>query len=668
LDERSEQLAVHLAESGLRCGQVAGLMMERSPDIIIAILAILKTGAAYVPIDPQLPGTRIKAMLESTKAALVVINEPTAVSSELGVTLIDMAATETWAGKGDCKDIVISPEDLCYILYTSGSTGTPKGAQIRHNSVVNLISSLANRYELSPAEDKILLFSNIVFDASVMQMWLALLYGNTLVIPSYETLLDENAFNSVLEESGVTHLFMTPSFLENIDFRPNAALKRIEIGGEALKPTLLAKIPEEIALYNCYGPTEATVMATSGMVTRGKGEASKISLGTPLHNTNLLILDQDRQLVPMGVDGELYIGGLGVGNGYINDEKLTAKSFVPNPFAPKQIIYRTGDIVRREKEGTISFVGRKDDQVKFRGYRLELGDIENCLRSLDFVKEALVILRTDFGQDYLAAYIIPDDPSLVLDQDMTQELKKQIVKQLPPYMVPQHFTLMEAFPLTLSGKLDKRKLPVPEQTADEITDTPATDTELKVRSIWSAVLNIPEEKISIEANFFTLGGHSLKAAFLINSINETFGVNVSLKEFFARQDVSSLSAYIDGLERSDVISVPKAADATDYPLSSAQKRLYFLHAFDGESLAYNLTQTFIFRGNVDLPKVNETLSRLVARHESLRTAIRLVDGEPRQFIVAQPDFQVEVFESEAACLAGLVRPFDIEKAPLFRAG
>ena len=669
LDERSEQLAAHLIAHGLTSRQVAGVMMERSPDVVIAILAILKAGAAYLPIDPQLPESRIKTMLDSTQSGMVVINESTPAVSYLDAQLIDMSAAETWTSQGDCKDIAIAPEDLCYILYTSGSTGAPKGAQIRHGSVVNLIRSLATRYEMDPTDDKILLFSNIVFDASVMQMWLALLHGNTLVIPPYETLLEENAFNSMLEDRGVTHLFMTPSFLENIDFQANTALKRIEIGGEALKPTLLAKIPREVLLYNCYGPTEATVMASNGLVDRGEDEASKISLGAPLHHINLLILDQDRQMVPMGVPGELYIGGRGVGNGYINDPELTSKSFVPNPYAAGETIYRTGDIVCREKDGTISFVGRKDDQVKFRGYRLELGDIENSLRAMDFIKEALVILRTDFGQDYLAAYLIPDDSSVALDESLIARIKAHIASQLPPYMVPQHFTMMESFPLTLSGKLDKRKLPIPSQEADsDRYATATTETELQVRKIWSQVLNLPEEKISIDANFFTLGGHSLKAAFLVNSINEAFELDLSVKDFFARQDVKSFSAYIDRLDRSGAVSIPQAPEATDYPLSSAQRRLYFLHAFDGESMAYNMPQAFTLSGKVDLQKVEDALSRLVDRHESLRTAIRVVNGEPRQFIEEQPGFEIEVFESEAAALSGFVRPFDITSAPLFRAG
>jgi amino acid adenylation domain-containing protein len=528
LNEKVNQLANHLMENGVKAHMVVALKMERSLEMIIGLLAILKTGAAYLPIDPSLPGQRILQMLEDSKTMHLLTDEDEQNSYKQFVNVINVHHPEIERCNKNNVRVLINPADVAYVIYTSGSTGKPKGVMIMHSAVINLIASQAELFKITP-EERILQFSTIGFDASVEQLWLALLTGAALVLVNKDVITDQGMFNEFLSENHITHLHATPSFLENITLDKHDELKRIISGGEECKVSLAKRLCKEYVFYNEYGPTETTVTATVKQVTEADTTAIKISIGKPIHNTQAYILGRYKELLPEGTRGELYIGGAGLAKGYLYDEALTQERFVSNPFINGEKIYHTGDIAGWMPDGTLEFFGRIDNQVKLRGFRIELGEIENHLVKYELIKEVVVVLLEQEQQ--LVAYYVSENEIL------TADLKHFLYGELPEYMVPSYFVHLQALPLTISGKLNKKALPVPQLSREPEYVAPSNEVEEKLAEIWAEVLKLEKGIIGTNRNFFELGGHSLRAMVLANKIFKELNVSIPLKEIFEKPTI-----------------------------------------------------------------------------------------------------------------------------------
>jgi amino acid adenylation domain-containing protein len=528
LNEQVNQLAHHLIAKGVKAQAVVALKMERSLEMIIGLLAILKTGAAYLPIDPSLPGQRILQMLRDSKAVYLLTEESEQNNYNQYVDVINVHHPEVERCNRNNLQVTINPADVAYVIYTSGSTGKPKGVMVMHGSVINLIVSQTELFKITP-EERILQFSTIGFDASVEQLWLALLTGAALVLVDKDVITDQGMFNAFLSENHISHLHATPSFLENITLEKQDELKRVISGGEECKVPLAKRLCKDYIFYNEYGPTETTVTATVKQVTEADTTAIKIPIGKPIHNTQAYVLGKHKELVPEGTRGELYIGGAGLAKGYLYDEILTQEKFVNNPFINGEKIYHTGDIARWMPDGTLEFLGRIDNQVKLRGFRIELGEIENQLAKYEPVKEAVVVLREQEQQ--LVAYYVSEK------EISTTDLKDFLYGELPEYMVPTYFVHLEALPLTASGKLDRKALPVPQLSMELEYVAPTNEIEEKLAEIWAEVLKLEKGMIGTNRNFFELGGHSLRAMVLANKIFKELNVSIPLKEIFEKPTI-----------------------------------------------------------------------------------------------------------------------------------
>ncbi|UII31954.1 non-ribosomal peptide synthase/polyketide synthase [Fulvivirga ulvae] len=662
LNEKANQLANHLRRQGIGEGDIVGISLDKTVELFIGIIGILKTGAAYLPLDPAHPESRnLHIIRESGLVNLITNNANVEVyQKHISITDIDGEAIK----QEDEKDLTlsISEESMVYTLYTSGSTGNPKGVMIRHSAVVNLVTSQTRRFGINK-HDRILQFSTIIFDASVEQMWLALLNGAALVLPDKNALSDNVRFNNYLNAHQVTHIHATPSFLETIELDNSTTVKRVVSGGEECRRQIANKFYGLCEFYNEYGPTETTVTSTIKHITEeSKG---RISIGRPLDNTSIFILDKNRKLVPKGVKGELYIGGEGLASGYLNNKVLTSAKFVNNPYQPETLIYSTGDLVRWNPEGDLEFFGRLDHQVKVRGFRIELGEIEHQLATHELISEAVVIAFEKSGDRQLVAYYVAEQPL------EPETMKNYLSHLLPEYMVPVKYIRLEAMPLTASGKADRKYLPDPGIVTEAYT-SPASDLERKLVSIWAEVLKLDSDQISVTRSFFELGGHSLRAIALVNKLFKELSVEVPLREVFRHQAIRTLAQYILSKDQSVFSAIEKAEPRAYYPLSAAQRRLYFLYEFDKASLAYNMPQVVKFKGGLNRVQLQSALEQLIGRHESLRTSFVMIDDEPRQKIHTAVDFRIEYYRAHDEDVQGIVRefirPFDLGEAPLLRVG
>ncbi|MGB5978790.1 MAG: amino acid adenylation domain-containing protein [Cyclobacteriaceae bacterium] len=660
LDERANQFANVLADNGVAPNDTVGLMVNRSPEMIIGILGIMKAGAAYIPMDISLPEERLTFMLKEAGAEVILTDTPEAYSLS-GSKVIDL---KDEAFNGHSSDgIVRKTGILAYILYTSGSTGTPKGVMVPHSSVVNYIFSQTDQYGISE-EDNILQFTNLTFDPSVEQIWLALINGCKLTLVEKEIIADADSFVEFVLAEGITHLHATPSYLEMLTFPSYGSLRRVVSGGEVCKPALISKFVPNINFYNKYGPTETTISSTIAIV--DKVGHSTVPIGKPIANTSIYILDKVMNLLPIGAIGEICISGTGLSAGYVNNDELTASVFVDNPYVKGEKIYRTGDLGKWLPDGSVEYVGRIDEQVKVRGFRVEPGEISHTLNNLEGVKTSVTIALVINGERALVSYYTADSAI------STASLKQQLSNTLPPYMIPAFLVHIEEMPLTSNGKVNKKLLPVPDISQQVKYISPATQTEKQLARIWSEVLNIPYDTISKEANFFELGGHSLKATVLANKVRKGLKVNISLQAIFTNQRLIELASFVDEQIVSEFEEIIPAGEKEGYTLSSAQLRMYLLHELDNNSLAYNIPQFVRLEGNLDKNKLQTTFNELVSRHEILRTSFVSTDAGPVQQIQTGLDLPIEWYhasdEELSAITTTFVRPFDLGKVPLIRLG
>jgi amino acid adenylation domain-containing protein len=545
LNKKANQLASYLRELGIGPGVFVGVCMERSVDMAIALLGVLKAGGAYVPLDPHFPADRIEFMLEDSHSG-VLITQSHLRGDIGGFSGVVVCLDSDWEAISKERDgdpaTQAGPDDLAYVIYTSGSTGKPKGVQISHRALVNFLCSMQREPGMTAA-DSLLSVTTMSFDIFGLELYLPLITGARVVMAERDDTLDGSRLTGLLKKHGVTVMQATPStwrLLIESGWSGHGGLKAL-CGGEAFPPDLVGALLERCReLWNLYGPTETTIWST---VHRIESEEAPVSIGHPIANTQVYILDKTLQLVPTGVVGELHIGGDGLSRGYLNRPELTAERFIAHPFIqePGARIYKTGDLARYRPDGTIECLGRIDHQVKLRGFRIELGEIEASLKEVEGVGNCVVVLREDRPGDHrLVAYYVRREGVAV----PLSKLRSHLQLKLPDYMVPQHFMELSSIPLTPNGKVDRKALPKPE--ADGALEqgyvAPRTDTEEKVAAIWQEVLNCG--KVGVHDNFFELGGHSLLATRIISLVNSEFNIELPLRSLFESPTVSSLAEAI----------------------------------------------------------------------------------------------------------------------------
>ncbi|MFA8437278.1 MAG: amino acid adenylation domain-containing protein, partial [Marinifilaceae bacterium] len=660
LNKRSNRLARYLVNQGVLKESYVGVLIDRSIELYIALLGILKTGRAYIPIDPTIPESRIEYLVKDSDVKIVLTDRNTKLP---GVEKVINYSLIEW----NCSSVVdlkldVSPTLPAYVIYTSGSTGVPKGVVVNHRNVVNLFCSQVNEFGVKK-DERIFQFSTISFDASVEQICLALLTGATLVGVEKSILQDMKQVEKLLCKQLVTHLHSVPSYLNDMDFENLKDLRRVLAGGDRFPKELVSKL-EGYLFYNKYGPTETTVTSTELKVTRGVNELGILSIGKPLANTQVYILDKLHNLQPIGVPGELCISGEGVANGYLNNPALTAEKFIVHPFIKGERLYRTGDLARWLPDGNLEFLGRIDHQVKIRGFRIELGEIENILLQHENVTDCVVTVCEESAEKSLCAYVV------LLEVGDVEELRSYLSGFLPDYMVPSYFMKLDVLPHTNSGKVNRKALPALEIKAGDNYVGPSNDLEERMVTIWSEVLGVAPDVISVTANFFAIGGHSLKASVLTGRIHREIGVKFPLRDVFIYSTIREQVNHIHPCRKSDFISIPHAPIQDYYPLSSAQKRLFLLHQMEPGSIAYNMPYTIPLDPEIDKCRIEDVFRQIISRHESFRTSFDMRGDVPVQRIEKQVSFKMEELTIEnsdgAKTRETFVQPFDLSKAPLLR--
>jgi amino acid adenylation domain-containing protein len=542
LDEAANQLAHYLLSIGIKSGTHIGIYLERSPEMLVALLAVLKTGAVYIPLDPAFPEQRLYFMLSDAQVAVLLTQSvlPRLEAPNLTTCCLDTLKPLLAGYPITNPAIPIALEQIAYVLYTSGSTGQPKGVQILHKSVVNFLQAMQTAPGLSP-HDTLLAVTTLSFDIAALELFLPLSVGAKLVIACQNT--DPQQLMTTLECQQVSVMQATPAtwrLLRLAGWQGNSGLKAL-CGGEALDADLARQLIERVGqVWNLYGPTETTIWSAVQQVGLNQTQQNTMPIGRPLANTQFHVLDAQLQPVPLGVEGELYIGGMGVAQGYWNRPDLTAERFVPNPFEPSARLYKTGDRVRYRPDGTLDYLGRSDDQVKLRGFRIELGEIEATLRQHPSVQQAVVVVQPD--ADRLIAYLTLDDAGH--DSPSLDTMRTFLAVNLPHYMIPAVFVPLKTFPLTPNGKLDRRALPHPENHRPALENAyvmPQTTAEQTIAQIWQQILNL--EQIGIHDNFFDLGGHSLLLVKAHSQLRVQFP-HLLLLDFFRYPTISSLAAHL----------------------------------------------------------------------------------------------------------------------------
>jgi len=715
LNARANQLAHYLQKLGVGPDVLVGICAERSLEMIVGLLGILKAGGAYVPLDPGDPGERLAFMIEDAHLPVLLTQE------HLKVKLAAYEGECLCLDSGwkvivedDRHDLAptVTAENMAYVIFTSGTTGKPKGAMITHRGVRNRLLWMQETYRLTTS-DRVLQKTPFSFDVSVWEIFWPLLNGACLVVAPPGGHKDGAYLVNVIAEQQITVIHFVPSmlsaFLEYPDLARCRSLRLVFCSGEVLPLNLQGRFFAQIdaGLHNLYGPTEAAIDVTFWECQRGSHLLS-VPIGRPIGNTQIYLLDRRLQPVPIGVSGEIYIGGDGVGHGYLNRPALTAEKFIANPFSdePGSRLYRTGDLARYLPDGNIEFLGRIDNQVKLRGHRIELGEIEACLDQYPGLRESAVVLEngvtgrpsdadtregknpTEPGRSIknprsdsrLIAYVVPKQ----FPKPSDAELRAYLKEKLPEYMIPSVFIAITALPLTPSGKMDRHALPPPDGErpglADEFT-APRTDLEELVAQVWREILQ--REQIGVYDNFFELGGHSLLATRVTARLRANFNIDLPVRRLFEFPTVAGLSARVEELLKSDsrTVTPPVAPVPRDrvIPASFSQQRLWFLREIDPGSTAYNISSAFFICGPLESGTLEAALNAVIARHEILRTIFHVVDGAPVQNILPSLELKLPVTDLEALpegmredkareiALEEACKPFDLRSGPLLRA-
>jgi amino acid adenylation domain-containing protein len=681
LNRKSNRPAQFLRSKGVLPDTIVGIIIERSLEMITGILGILKSGGAYMPVNPDYPGDRIRLILRDSGTRFLVTDRPEVEGIDFAGEVVHIGDEVSYPGTGNIKnlDIVNTPLDLVYVIYTSGSTGTPKGTLIEHRSVVNILENLEELYPLKEY-GAYLLKTNYMFDVSVTELFGWIFGEGKLVILEAGKEGDSEVIAAVVRCGNVTHINFVPSmlkvFLDSLAEDKKGipeSLEYVLAAGEAF-PESLAKraalLGTAVRFENIYGPTEATIY-TTGYSLDLREEIDKVPIGKPLHNTWNYIIDESLHLQALNISGELCIGGVGLARGYLNRPELTRDRFINNPFIKGERLYRTGDLTRWLPDGSIEYLGRMDHQVKIRGFRIELEEIENQLLSHEKVKEVVVTAgKLEDGDNYLCAYIVAKSAEPV-GVPGTTELREYLSKHLPDHMIPSYFLQLAKIPLTPNGKTDRKALPEPEIKPGQDYVPPRDKIEEKLVETWSDGLGIGKDKIGIHANFFELGGHSLKAAVIVSKINKELNTTLTLKEFFSARSIKGLAEYLKVAANTGYDSIYPVEKKTHYELSSAQNRLYILQQIDSKDISYNMPLVFTIQGKLDRRKFENIMQRIINRHETLRTYFCETDGETAQKITGHINFRIEYEKIDQNNdiknkIKDCIKPFDLSTPPLLR--
>jgi len=688
LNERANRVAHVLRSHGVGPESLVALCLERSLELVVAILGVLKAGGAYVPLDPAYPPDRIAFALQDTAAAVLLTQEhllerlpphaARAICVDRDAALLAEAPTTNPAAGA-------SPENAAYVIYTSGSTGRPKGVTVEHRNVARLFTATDAWFGFGPGDTWTLLHS-YAFDFSVWELWGALLYGGRLIVVPQWTTRSPSALRELLVAERVTVLNATPSLFltaldDLVDARDALSLRVVVFGGEALQPAALRPWYERFGrddarLVNMYGITETTVHVTYRPVTAADAERDVSPIGEPIPDLQTYVLDARLEPVPEGVPGELFVGGAGVARGYLNRPELTRQRFLPSPFGDGTL-YRSGDRARHVG-GELLYLGRVDDQVKIRGFRIELGEIDAALGDHAGIASVATIVREDVpGDRRLVAYLVPERGAEV----DVEALRALAESRLPAFMVPSAFVTVERLPLTPNGKLDRAALPAPvyDEHGEGDFVAPATETEEQIAAIWQEILAL--ESVGAADHFFHLGGHSLLAARVATKVRERFGIPLSVRALFDHPVLRDFAAHVDG-RRGD--EAPAAADArpaaasaaaeTGAPLSFQQRQLLFLDDLSEGGATYNAALAYRVRGAIDREALRGAVETLVERHEALRTVLRLTETASEQVLLDEWRVGLEELDARGregdellALLRELaLRPFDLRRDLLLR--
>ena len=694
LNRRANQLARYLNRRGVGPEVPVAIFTERSVEMLVGLLGILKSGGAYVPLDPAYPQERLSFIMKDAGVRLLLTQEALRVAlptEQAKVIRLDADWREIALESAEDHEGLATAENLAYIIYTSGSTGRPKGVQVNHGSVVNLFEVTRPMVELNE-QDLCTVFHSYSFDFSVWEIWGPLLYGARLVIVPRQVAQSPAEFYQLLLDEKVTVLNLTPSALRQLLLVRDGAgqtddglkVRLVICGGEALSGELAGRLLRwNIPSWNFYGPTEASVWTAVKRLEASDQKHDIVPLDLILGNTQLYILDQYGQAVPVGIPGELHIGGLGLARGYLNRPELTAERFVPNSFGERKgaRLYRTGDLARWLASGQIEFLGRSDYQVKVRGYRIELGEIEAALVRHPRVIESVVAVQdSTSGEQRLVAYLVVDREQPV---PSVAELRTLLKQGLPEYMVPGAYMFLEQLPLNVSGKVDRKALPAPEQFEQQFTptDSPRSSIEEVLAGIWCEVLQV--SAVGREQNFFELGGHSLLATQVISRVRDVLQVELPLQTLFEAPTLAGLVKSIEAARRAEdqtLQSPPILPVARDQELllSFAQERLWFLSQLEPATLAHNVPIAVHLTGRLDISALEQTLDELVCRHEVLRTTFDMADERPRLRLSDPAPLQLPLvdlsmlpkrereIEARRFIAEDAIKPFDLSRSPLMR--
>ncbi|MBH8561819.1 amino acid adenylation domain-containing protein [Nostoc sp. CENA67] len=689
LNTKANQLAHYLQNLGVGPEVLVGICVERSLEMVVGLLGILKAGGAYVPLDSAYPQERLMGMLSDAEISVLLTQKPLLENLPLHNAQVVSLDIEWERISQQCDRYqfnTVTPENLAYIIYTSGSTGKPKGVQISHGAVVNFLMAMRQTPGLTE-EDILLSVTTLSFDIAALEIYLPLIVGAQVVIASRQESSDGIQLVKRLNSCGATVMQATPAtwrMLLSAGWSGNQQLK-ILCGGEALDYTLAQQLLQRCKeLWNMYGPTETTIWSAIHQI------ENNVFVGHPIANTEFYILDSYHQLLPIGVAGELHIGGAGLARGYLNRPELTAQKFIANPFNSDATsrLYKTGDLVRYHPDGTIEFLGRIDNQFKLRGFRIELGEIEATINQHQFVQASAVVVREDEpGDQQLIAYVVikPEQTLAIAD------LRRLLAEKLPNYMVPSTFVMLENLPLTPNGKIDRRALPAPDTNRtniEEIVVAPRNSIEEVIAEIWKQVIGL--EQVGINDNFFELGGHSLLATQVISRLRKTFEIDLSLRSLFASPTIAELAKTIQQTIKAklglNLPSIQSVSRNTDLPLSFAQARLWLQEQLYPGSFTYNISAGVRLTGFLNIAALEQSLNEIVRRHEVLRSYFTLVNGHALQAmpmatsLTIAPTLNVNLpiidlchlpeaersSEVQRLAIEESQRTFDLSQAPLLR--
>ncbi|MDO5555650.1 MAG: amino acid adenylation domain-containing protein [Clostridia bacterium] len=671
LNEKANSLANYLRNKGICRNDIVGIMVNRSLEMIIGIIAVLKSGGCYIPIDPEYPQDRIEYMLQNSEAKMLLTFEKLENKVDFNNKIFIELSNNIYNENYNNLENINNPEDLAYVIYTSGSTGLPKGVMLKHKALSNL-THYCNNYVSYLKNNKyrnIVSVTTISFDIFIFETLISLQKGLKLIIANENEQTIPRLLNNLIEKEKIEIVQMTPSRMQllvnsAIDIPNLQKINFITLAGEQLPLSLVQKlklINKNVIIYNGYGPSETTVFSTFTDVTK----CSEITIGRPLNNTQIYILDSNKSLCPINIPGEIYISGDGVGLGYINNSDLTNKSFINNLFIENTIMYKTGDLAFYKNTGEIVCLGRTDSQIKIRGLRIELEEIENKILEVSNIRSCVVTKKSNLeGHEFLCAYFIKNG---IININNIRNLLKS---KLPTYMIPQYFVELEKLPYTPNGKIDKNKLPMPKETLNKEIVLPRNDMDSDIIEILKDLLHI--SSVSIEDSFFELGGDSLSAINLSTKIYNKFNAQIFVKDILENpiiRDLSDLISSRNEVENSNIIT--KAKKSEYYPTSAAQKRVYYASLVDGEdSVLYNLTGGLFLNKVPNITKLENCFNFLIQRHESLRTSFDIVNNEVVQQVQEVANYKLDVeqglLKDKQELFYSFSQPFDLSKAPLFR--